>query len=226
MYLGSPVAGPRIVPKGKERTAADKLPNGRPAFRVTQGFYDASSALGGKRHEALDLGNFNTGDALLASHSGRLVNKRDPNGALIVEITGSDGWVTGYAHLSRYARAPGAVSAGQLIGYVGTSGLSASPHLHYYRRSPAGVLVDPWVRLTQNRPAKLNGAGINIRRSPSLAAGIYGTSTATRYRDAYTSGYDWVRGGYHGVGPYPYDWRKLWIGGAYRYVARPLVTIL
>ena len=50
---------------------------------------------------------------------------------------------TSYSHMSRIVVEPGSfVRQGQLIGYVGSSGLSTGPHLHYevYR---GGVAVNP-----------------------------------------------------------------------------------
>ncbi|MEO6718282.1 MAG: M23 family metallopeptidase [Novosphingobium sp.] len=58
-----------------------------------------------------------------------------------LDAGGGDG--SGYAHMSRIAVAPGMrVLAGQVIGYVGSTGLSTGPHLHYelYR---GGRTVNP-----------------------------------------------------------------------------------
>lgn len=51
-----------------------------------------------------------------------------------IRIRHSDGYKTAYAHLNGYARGikSGArVRQGQIIGYVGTTGRSTGPHLHY-----------------------------------------------------------------------------------------------
>ena len=60
-----------------------------------------------------------------------------------VRLAHANGLGTGYGHMSRIAVAPGTrVSAGQVIGYVGSTGLSTGPHLHYevYR---GGATVNP-----------------------------------------------------------------------------------
>ena len=60
-----------------------------------------------------------------------------------VRIQHGGGLATGYAHMSRIAADRGQrVRRGQVIGYVGSTGLSTGPHLHYelYRN---GATVNP-----------------------------------------------------------------------------------
>ncbi|MFX9284149.1 M23 family metallopeptidase, partial [Acinetobacter baumannii] len=50
---------------------------------------------------------------------------------------------TGYGHMSRLAVTAGmAVRRGQVIGYVGSTGLSTGPHLHY-EAFRGGQPIDP-----------------------------------------------------------------------------------
>ena len=69
-----------------------------------------------------------------------------------VRLDHGGGIATGYGHMSRIAVGPGmAVRRGQVIGYVGSTGLSTGAHLHYevYR---GGQTVDPMsVRLVQHQ---------------------------------------------------------------------------
>lgn len=60
-----------------------------------------------------------------------------------IRLNMGGGLATGYAHLSGFAVSPGQrVGRGQVIGYVGSTGMSTGPHLHYemYRN---GNRVDP-----------------------------------------------------------------------------------
>ena len=76
-----------------------------------------------------------------------------------VRIAHGGGLATGYAHMSRIAAVVGQrVRRGQVIGYVGSSGLSTGPHLHYelYR---GGQVVNPLsVKFTTT--AQLTGSNL------------------------------------------------------------------
>lgn len=76
-----------------------------------------------------------------------------------VRIEHAGGIVSTYGHLSRIAngaRERRAVERGQVIGYVGASGLATGPHLHFAIER-GGEHVDP-IRLTAAGAARLTGA--------------------------------------------------------------------
>jgi murein DD-endopeptidase MepM/ murein hydrolase activator NlpD len=63
----------------------------------------------------------------------------------LLRIRHPGGWATGYAHLSGFAPgvAPGmTVTRGQVVAFVGHTGLATGPHLHY-EVSFRGVRLDP-----------------------------------------------------------------------------------
>ncbi len=98
-----------------------------------------------RMHQGIDFGA-GTGTPVLAAGDGVVVEARRWGGyGNWLRIRHSDGWETGYAHLSRYAKGlrPGQrVRQGQLVAYVGTTGMSTGAHLHYeiWRR---GARVNP-----------------------------------------------------------------------------------
>ena len=75
-----------------------------------------------------------TGTEVYATGDGRVVKRQSDAwgyGNHIV-VNHGHGYTTVYAHLSRFAVSNGSkVKRGQLIGYVGSTGRSTGPHLHY-----------------------------------------------------------------------------------------------
>ena len=60
-----------------------------------------------------------------------------------VSINHGDGFSSIYMHMTNYVVSSGqSVAAGQLIGYVGSTGVSTGPHLHF-GVSYAGTYVNP-----------------------------------------------------------------------------------
>src|SRR5690606_9249265 len=103
-----------------------------------------------RMHQGIDFGA-GTGTPVYAAGDGVVVEARRWGGyGNWVRIRHNGGWETGYAHLSRYAKGlkPGQkVRQGQVIAYVGSTGASTGPHLHYEvwkngsRINPVGAKV-------------------------------------------------------------------------------------
>lgn len=135
---------------------------------VDFGYYDTYGAPrgSGRTHEGVDIGTYGVkGVPVVAAASGvvRYVNwssdpgNLNPNRCCTISITHDGGWRTSYIHLDNDTPGtddgqgwgvadgivPGAaVSAGQLIGWVGDSGNAEGtyPHLHWEVHSPSGVV--------------------------------------------------------------------------------------
>ena len=87
-----------------------------------------------KMHTGTDWGA-KSGTPILAAGTGVVekAGRKGGNGNYI-RIRHANGYKTAYSHLSRYASGlrPGMkVQLGQVIGYVGSTGLSSGPHLHF-----------------------------------------------------------------------------------------------
>lgn len=115
------------------------------AGRITSGF-------GMRYHPILHFARFHRGIDFGASYGSPIVAAADGQVAAAgwaggygrqVRLAHGGGIMTTYSHMSRLVVEPGSlVHQGQLIGYVGSSGLSTGPHLHYevYRN---GTPVNP-----------------------------------------------------------------------------------
>jgi murein DD-endopeptidase MepM/ murein hydrolase activator NlpD len=115
-----------------------------------------------RMHNGVDVAA-RDGAPIVAAASGRVVSAGWSGGyGRRVVIAHGDGLQTTYAHMSSIAAAPGStVRQGQVIGYVGSSGLSTGPHLHYEVRRD-GQLVNPLsVKLPQS---PLQGEELNAFR--------------------------------------------------------------
>jgi murein DD-endopeptidase MepM/ murein hydrolase activator NlpD len=111
-----------------------------------------SSNFGMRRHPILGYSRMHRGmdfragygTPIMAATDGRVVSAGWAGGhGKRVQIAHGGGLVTSYSHMSRISAQPGtAVRQGQVIGYVGSTGLSTGPHLHYelYRN---GAAINP-----------------------------------------------------------------------------------
>jgi murein DD-endopeptidase MepM/ murein hydrolase activator NlpD len=79
-----------------------------------------------------------TGTPVQATGSGVVVERaRQSTYGNTILIRHSNGWTTRYAHMNRFAAGVAVgtrVDQGDLIGYVGMTGLATGPHLHYEMR--------------------------------------------------------------------------------------------
>lgn len=98
-----------------------------------------------KPHNGTDFGAM-TGTPILAAASGSVsfAGTAGPNGRM-VRLSHPGGYETGYSHMSRFAkglRAGARVEQKQVIGYVGSTGRSTGPHLHFSAKR-GGRFIDP-----------------------------------------------------------------------------------
>jgi murein DD-endopeptidase MepM/ murein hydrolase activator NlpD len=76
-----------------------------------------------------------TGTAIKATGDGKVVHRGRKGGyGNTIILRHGNTYTTLYAHMSKYARKTGVgsrVKQGQIIGYIGSTGLATGPHLHY-----------------------------------------------------------------------------------------------
>ncbi len=133
--------------------------------RITSGFGARKHPILGytKMHKGMDFGA-PTGTPIYAAGNGTIV-EMGPKGAYgnYVRIKHNGTYQTAYAHTSRFAKGlhkGDKVKQGQVIAYVGTTGRSTGPHLHFE------VLVDG----VQVNPKKIKSTGSSKLAGKDLKA--------------------------------------------------------
>ncbi len=85
-----------------------------------------------KMHKGVDLAS-SKGDQIVAVRSGVVSRATyDSSSGYYVVVNHGDGYSSLYMHMTHYVVSVGqTVTAGQLLGYVGSTGVSTGPHLHF-----------------------------------------------------------------------------------------------
>ncbi len=151
-YLESSVQPIQEIGKllDSQNTLFSDIPNMWP---IKGGIGHVSMAFGQNRHpftgqwyihKGVDLSTYRSGDPILATADGQVVTSEyDPGFGNYIIIKHKHGFYTRYAHMQSFRVQRGQyVQQGQIIGYIGNSGVSTGPHLHYEVHIGSDV-VDP-----------------------------------------------------------------------------------
>ena len=86
----------------------------------------------GQWHDGVDLANY-SGTPIVATRAGTVTIARFSTSAgYYVSINHGDGFASVYMHMTHFVVSVGEkVAAGQTIGYMGSTGMSTGPHLHF-----------------------------------------------------------------------------------------------
>ena len=108
---------------------------------------------------------------------------KESDGAVIVKIRHADGYTTLYAHLDPTLDVSigQQVSAGQVIGKVGLTGVTTGPHLHFGLYTSGGTAIDPspWLAAGQlPGPTTLLGPSAS---DPTTLTSVSGSAALARF---------------------------------------------
>ena len=143
--------------KYEEKLAALAAAGGAPAsdatWRTPVSGYTLTSPFGMRKHPVLGVNRMHNGidmacaqgTPIYATRAGKVTTASYQAGGAgyYVSINHLDGFSSIYMHMTHFVVSAGqSVSQGQLIGYVGSTGISTGPHLHF-GISYAGSYVNP-----------------------------------------------------------------------------------
>ena len=164
-----------------------------------------SSGYGMRRHPVLRYSRMHRGidfaapigTPVYAAGDGRIeVLGRNSGYGNYIRIGHKGGYATAYAHLSRFARElkrGSTVKQGEVIGYVGNTGLSTGPHLHYeilvdgQQVDPLGVKAVRQARLSDDEMATFAATKAAIDQTYTRLGGIDAVASAPVSRSTPTA---------------------------------------
>ena len=152
-----------------------------------------TSGFGMRRHPILGYSRLHAGIDFGAAYGSPIYAVSDGTVAFagwhgghgnFVKLEHGGGFGTGYGHMSRIAVTPGTrVHAGQVIGYVGSTGVSTGPHLHYelYKGgAPVNPMSVSFTVTNQVDPAELAAYKARLAQLKTVKAGAAMSSLAPR----------------------------------------------
>ena len=119
----------------------------------------------GNNYYALDFGrppNCAEPKILAAAAGTVIVSRNDPNGyGEFIIIDHGNGYTTIYAHFkTRFKQVNNYVQQGEVLGVMGTTGISTGPHLHFaLKKGESSVLPEPMSGYTNFTPGHYYKAG-------------------------------------------------------------------
>ncbi|MBR4291453.1 MAG: peptidoglycan DD-metalloendopeptidase family protein [Oscillospiraceae bacterium] len=143
---------PTTKPSGTDTTPSTQAPSSSGWIKPLKS-YTLTSAFGMRlhpikkkwlMHEGVDM-SAPQGTPIYAAKAGKVTRTAYQEGGAgyYVSINHGDGFASIYMHMTHYIVSPGTyVNAGQVIGYVGSTGGSTGPHLHF-GISYNGTYVNP-----------------------------------------------------------------------------------
>ncbi len=118
-----------------------------------------------RAHKGVDYAA-SRGTPIMASGDGKVIHRGTKGGyGKTIILRHGNTYTTLYAHMSKYARNTGVgsrVKQGQIIGYIGSTGLATGPHLHYefrvngVHRNPLKVKLPSAKPLPESEMARFN----------------------------------------------------------------------
>ena len=173
----TPATTPTTIPTTSPATTPAVLPIVFPVLGPCW-FVDTWKAprSGGREHEGVDI-IAKSGTPIYAVANGTItrvfLDRPGSLGGNAVRLTGADGTYFHYAHLSAFAEgaALGAtVVAGQVIGYIGSTGSSSTPHLHFEYHPGGGAATNPYPLIKPLDACKSTTPPTTIAPAPTTTA--------------------------------------------------------